>query len=246
MAKTMRSAFPSRVLRVSELPSIDRGHGARTTPLVTRAVGATAFLNGITSFEPGSAIGHHLHNCVESVMVIDGEAFVDIDGVETPLSAGDVTFVPANIPHHFRNASDTMPMRILWIYASIDATRTLTATGVTGRVDAEQAPVMAQAAAVVTELVELDVLPDREELFLAAIAEAAPLFQRARGCRSFELFACEEAKDSYRLLIEWSSLTDHMIDFRESPDFLEWRRLVTPHLASPPRAGHLRRVVKSF
>ena len=49
----------------------------------------------------------------------------------------DTTYVDANVPHRFRNASDTSPMRILWTYASIDATRTIVETGVSTRVDAE-------------------------------------------------------------------------------------------------------------
>jgi hypothetical protein len=45
--------------------------------------------------------------------------------------------VAAGIPHRFLNGSDSEPMRILWIYASVDATRTIIETGVTIRVDAE-------------------------------------------------------------------------------------------------------------
>jgi quercetin dioxygenase-like cupin family protein len=129
--------FPPAILRPDELPSVDRGSGARTVPLVTSALGATSFLNGITTFEPGAAIGHHTHNCVESVVIIEGEAIVDIDGVETPLNLHDTTFVPANIVHRFKNASDTKRMRILWTYASVDATRTIIASGETGRIDGE-------------------------------------------------------------------------------------------------------------
>ncbi|MFJ2951409.1 cupin domain-containing protein [Streptomyces sp. NPDC087226] len=49
----------------------------------------------------------------------------------------DTTYVPAGTSHRFRNASATEPMRILWVYASVDATRTVAETGVTARVDAE-------------------------------------------------------------------------------------------------------------
>ncbi len=49
----------------------------------------------------------------------------------------DATFIPANVPHRFRNLSDTKGMKILWIYASVDATRTIIETGVTGPVSAE-------------------------------------------------------------------------------------------------------------
>jgi len=41
------------------------------------------------------------------------------------------------VPHRFRNASATLPMKILWIYASTDATRTLLDSGVTNPVALE-------------------------------------------------------------------------------------------------------------
>ena len=51
----------------------------------------------------------------------------------------DTTFIPPNVPHRFRNKSDTEPMKILWIYASVNATRTLVETGETRPVAAEHA-----------------------------------------------------------------------------------------------------------
>jgi quercetin dioxygenase-like cupin family protein len=129
----------SAVLRPAELPMADRGGGARTIPLVTPSSGSTQLLNGITIFEPGAAIGQHFHNCEESVMVLEGEAIAVLDGVEHRLGAGDTTWIQANVPHFFRNASATQPMRIFWTYASIEATRTLVATGETRPVAAEHA-----------------------------------------------------------------------------------------------------------
>ena len=127
------------VLHPDELPAHDRGNGASTVPLVTAQRGATTYLTGITKFAAGSQVGHHSHNVAESVMVIKGDAIVDIDGERTSLRTYDTTFVPANIPHHFENASPDGEMWILWVYGSLDATRTLIAQGVTGRVDDESA-----------------------------------------------------------------------------------------------------------
>lgn len=130
------------VLRPSEIPARQRGGGAKTIPLVTRRTGSTSFINGITIFEPGAAIPLHSHNCEESVMLLEGEAIAEIDGVEYPITAGDITFIPADLPHRFRNVSATEGMKILWIYASIDATRTLVETGDTRSIDEEHlAPV---------------------------------------------------------------------------------------------------------
>ncbi|MGV9503806.1 cupin domain-containing protein [Streptomyces sp. NPDC003642] len=129
--------FPPVVLRPTELPAYSRGGGARTIPLVTRTVGAEVFLTGQTLFDGGAGIALHTHNCPESVTILEGDAIVEIDGTEHHVTCFDTTYVPAGVPHRFRNASATEPMRILWIYASVDATRTLVETGITARVDSE-------------------------------------------------------------------------------------------------------------
>lgn len=126
------------VLRPSDLPRHERGGGASTTPLVGASCGAEAFINGITSFGPGAKIPFHSHNCEESVMLLEGDAMLDIDGQESVrLQPLDTTWLPPNLSHRFRNLSDTQPMKILWIYARLDATRTLTETGQTNFVSAE-------------------------------------------------------------------------------------------------------------
>ena len=129
--------FPASVLRPAEITAFYRGGGASTIPLVTRARGARVFLNGQTLFDGGAGIPLHVHNCPESVVILEGDAIVEIDGQEHVLTTFDTTYVDANVPHRFRNASDTEPMRILWTYASVDATRTIVETAVTTRVDAE-------------------------------------------------------------------------------------------------------------
>jgi putative monooxygenase len=139
---TAKRSGQAAILRPDEIPARQRGGGAKTIPLVTRRTGSTSFINGITVFEPGAAIPLHHHNCEESVLLLEGEAVAEIDGAEHPVRAGDVTFIPANVPHRFRNVSTTQGMKILWTYASIDATRTLVETGDTRSIDDEhKAPV---------------------------------------------------------------------------------------------------------
>lgn len=128
-----------QVLRPSQIKSHDRGGGAKTTPLVSPAIGAQGFINGITEFAPGAAIPFHSHNCEESVVLLEGLAMLDIDGKEYPVQPFEATWIPPNRPHRFRNLSDTQPMKILWIYASTQATRTVTETGETRPVSAEHA-----------------------------------------------------------------------------------------------------------
>lgn len=125
------------VLRPSEIAPRSRGGGVQTIPLVTRKVGSTSIINGITVIGPGSAVPMHCHNCEESVMVLSGHGYVEIDGVDHEVRPNDTTFLPANIPHCFKNASQVEEMRILWIYATIDATRTLIGSGQTRSIDDE-------------------------------------------------------------------------------------------------------------
>ncbi|HEY5853853.1 MAG TPA: cupin domain-containing protein [Aldersonia sp.] len=125
------------VLRPAEITPRERGGGARTIPLVSRRVGAKNFLNGITMFGPGAAIPEHVHNCDESVLILSGSATATIDGVEHPVGVGDTSFIPAGIPHYFRNNSEDEELHIFWTYANVDATRTIVATGAATRIDEE-------------------------------------------------------------------------------------------------------------
>lgn len=131
------SVKQSAVLRPSEQPSADRGGGASTVQLVKPSIGSTSLLNGITSFGPGASIALHKHNCEESVLVLEGRALIEVDGKLTELGPHDTTWIAAEVPHRFINASRDAPMRIFWTYASIDANRTLIATGETRPISAE-------------------------------------------------------------------------------------------------------------
>lgn len=234
------------VLRPDELSATDRGAGARTVPLVTRARGATGFLNGMTSFDPGATIAHHTHNVLESVMVVRGDAIVDIDGTRTRLRTFDTTLVPANIPHHFENASDTAPMRIFWTYASVEATRTLVESGTSARIDAEHPADSPAPAGPVHEIARITVRPDRDAQFEAAVAAAVPLFQSAHGARSLVLERSHERPGEYRLVVGWDSIDNHLVTFRESPAFTEWRALIADCVATPPEVEHVRHILTGF
>lgn len=131
--------LPFAVLRPEQLTTHERGGGARTTPLVLPSLGATTFINGITEFAAGAAIPFHSHNCAESVVMLEGHAYLDIAGEVHELKPLDTTFIAPNVPHRFRNRSATEGMKILWIYASPNATRTLVDTGETRPVAAEHA-----------------------------------------------------------------------------------------------------------
>ena len=127
------------IFRPANMVPRERGGGARSIPLVRPAAGATSLLNGITEIDPGAAIPLHFHNCEESVLVLEGSAIATIGGNEYLLAPDDTSWIPAGVHHFFRNPSITEKLRIFWTYASIDATRTIVATGETHRIDEEHA-----------------------------------------------------------------------------------------------------------
>lgn len=98
----------------------------------------------------------------------------------------------------------------------------------------------------ILEIAELRVVQGREQEFEAAVQQAVPLFQRARGCHGMDLERSIEAPDKYRLVVRWDTVEDHMVGFRGSPEFQEWRRLVGPHLAQAPVVEHTASVVHGF
>jgi quercetin dioxygenase-like cupin family protein len=105
-------------------PPVERGGGVRTWYLVTAERGATEFLTGITEFDPGASLARQFHNCQESVTVLEGRAIFEADGEEYEMGHNASTLVPTGIVHRFRNLGPGR-LRILFVYGSANATRTL-------------------------------------------------------------------------------------------------------------------------
>ncbi|MET0268800.1 MAG: antibiotic biosynthesis monooxygenase family protein [Sphingomonas sp.] len=93
------------------------------------------------------------------------------------------------------------------------------------------------------ELVEIHVLPGQEEAFVAAVEQARPLFLAAKGCHGLALKRSIETPSLFRLFVRWETVDDHMVGFRNSDAFGEWRRLAGPHFARPPHVEHLNVVI---
>ena len=98
----------------------------------------------------------------------------------------------------------------------------------------------------VTELADIQIQPGLDADFLAAVQQAVPLFQRARGCTAMRLEKRVEDEDCYLLIIDWATLDDHNIHFRESADFQAWRGLVGGFFAEAPTVTHIAPALKGF
>ena len=98
----------------------------------------------------------------------------------------------------------------------------------------------------VWEIAQIDVKPGDEAAFEAAVEKAVPLFKGARGCKSMQLQRGVEQPSRYRLFVTWETVEDHTVGFRNSPEFQDWRGLVSHCFASPPEVEHVRQVVQGF
>jgi quercetin dioxygenase-like cupin family protein len=107
-----------------------RGDGIETVRLTDPPEPGQSFIMGVTSFPPGTGLPRHSHNTVEQVTLLEGRGVVEINGERRPIVPYDTTLVPADEPHRFENAGDTV-MRILWVYGATEVTRTFTDTGET-------------------------------------------------------------------------------------------------------------------
>ena len=87
----------------------------------------------------------------------------------------------------------------------------------------------------ITEHATLSIIPGREEEFERVFEERVrEVFARAEGFVSIELHRSMERPSTFLMRVGWESLDAHLVGFRESPLFTEWRALAGPFFAEPP------------
>lgn len=90
----------------------------------------------------------------------------------------------------------------------------------------------------ILEVASFKIKPGESSQFEAAFLEAAKVICQARGYISHEMQRSVDVPDHYLLLVKWHTRDDHMIGFRESPLFVEWRRLIGAYFAGAPEVEH--------
>ncbi|HSB73387.1 MAG TPA: cupin domain-containing protein [Candidatus Methylomirabilis sp.] len=119
-----------RIIRFADIQVVPRGSGVETKPLLLEATGAQTFVSGVSTFPVGAALKMHKHNTEEMVVLLEGEATVEVEDQRYEIVPYDTTHVPAGMFHRFVNRGST-PMRILWVYGGSHVTRTFADTGET-------------------------------------------------------------------------------------------------------------------
>lgn len=93
------------------------------------------------------------------------------------------------------------------------------------------------------EVAILKVDPERTEAFERDLKAAPAIFRTSPDCLSFALERVIEEPGEYRLVVGWTSVEAHMVNFRESPAFQQWRAIAGPHFVAPPKVVHTARVI---
>ena len=94
----------------------------------------------------------------------------------------------------------------------------------------------------VLEVAILNVIPGQETKFEQAFGSAQKIIASIPGHQSHQLQKCLENTSRYILLVNWEKLEDHTVGFRESEQYLQWRKLLH-HFYNPfPTVEHYTKV----
>lgn len=90
----------------------------------------------------------------------------------------------------------------------------------------------------ILEIAQLHIRSGQEKQFEASYIEASKIISAMHGYISHELMRCLETEGHYMLLVNWQSLEDHTVGFRNSPQFQEWKRLLHHFYEPLPTVQH--------
>ena len=94
----------------------------------------------------------------------------------------------------------------------------------------------------ILEAVLLQVKQGLEEEYEDAFRQASGIISSMKGYISHELQSCIEVKGKYLRLVKWETLDDHIVGFRQSNEYKEWKKLLH-HFYDPfPIVEHFEKV----
>mgnify|MGYP002481587879 FL=1 len=94
----------------------------------------------------------------------------------------------------------------------------------------------------ILEVAMLQVKPGLTNDFEHNFMKASSLISKMKGYMNHELQKCIEDRNKYILLVRWETLEDHIIGFRGSEEYKEWKRLLH-HFYDPfPTVEHFEEI----
>lgn len=91
----------------------------------------------------------------------------------------------------------------------------------------------------ILEHADIRIAPGQQAAFEEAIQRGLQtVISQARGFRGAQVHHGIEQPERYVLTIQWDTLEDHTVGFRQSELFTQWRAIVGPFFAAPPVVEH--------
>ena len=90
----------------------------------------------------------------------------------------------------------------------------------------------------ILEVALLEVIPGKEAAFEQDFAKAGVYISSIKGYIRHSIRKCLEQPNKYILLVEWETLKDHTVGFRQSAAYLEWKKLLHHYYDPFPVVEH--------
>jgi heme-degrading monooxygenase HmoA len=90
----------------------------------------------------------------------------------------------------------------------------------------------------ILEVAILNLIPGKETQFEKDFATAGQYISAVKGYVKHSFSKCIEQPNKYILLVEWETLEDHTIGFRQSAEYLEWKKLLHHYYDPFPVVEH--------
>lgn len=96
----------------------------------------------------------------------------------------------------------------------------------------------------ILEVAILYVIRGKEKQFEKDFKTAGQYLQSISGYIRHSLRKCIEQENKYILLVDWEKIDDHMIGFRQSQQYLEWKKLLHNYYDPFPIVEHFESIIE--
>jgi heme-degrading monooxygenase HmoA len=91
----------------------------------------------------------------------------------------------------------------------------------------------------IVEIADFKVAPEEQAVFCEQLQRGVrEVLSQAQGYLGHRVLACSETPSRVVLMVDWRSLEDHTVGFRQSPAFAQWRAIISPFFAAAPQVEH--------
>ncbi|BBH19354.1 antibiotic biosynthesis monooxygenase [Paenibacillus baekrokdamisoli] len=94
----------------------------------------------------------------------------------------------------------------------------------------------------ILEVAVLNVKLELNDTFISTFKQASAIISTMDGYIRHELQHCVENDNQYILLVWWETLEDHVVGFRTSPQYEEWKSLLHHYYDPFPTVEHYENV----